>query len=92
MMELMFHQVNGIQSEVYVALLFTIGQANNYIPVLHKGSPGLGSNGWLQRLISVFLVGMSLYTSTCVRGCIFRLLFVGLGSWDPHDCPDLFDS
>jgi hypothetical protein len=76
----------------YAALLFAVGQANNYIPALHKGSPGLGSNGWLQQLISVFLVGMSLYTTACVRGCIFRLLFVGFGSWDPPDCPDLFDS
>ncbi|KAJ6576560.1 membrane bound O-acyl transferase family-domain-containing protein [Mycena vulgaris] len=76
----------------YTALLEVVGLAARSIPVLHKDSHGLGSNGWLQQLLSVFTLGMSLYTSACLRGCIFRILFVGLGVWDPHECPDLFDS
>ncbi|KAF8216594.1 membrane bound O-acyl transferase family-domain-containing protein [Mycena galopus ATCC 62051] len=76
----------------YAALLVAVGRATTSIPTLHKGSPGMGSNGLPQQLLSVLLVGMALYTSACLRGCVFRLLFVSLGLWDPHDCPDLFDS
>ncbi|KAK7012864.1 acetyltransferase sirH [Favolaschia claudopus] len=81
-----------VQFAVHAFALLVIGRAASSVPVLRTGSPGLGSNGWLQRLLAVLLLWSSLYTCARVRGCAMRIVFVGLGFWDPYECPELFDS
>ncbi|KAJ7759240.1 membrane bound O-acyl transferase family-domain-containing protein [Mycena metata] len=82
----------GIHLAFHTILLLAVGRAITSVPTLQRGSHGMGSSGWSLRLLSVFLLGTSLYTSACLRGCIFRLLFVGLKVWQPEECPYLFDS
>ncbi|KAJ7631226.1 membrane bound O-acyl transferase family-domain-containing protein [Roridomyces roridus] len=76
----------------YALLLDGAGRATRFVPVLHTGSRGLGSEGLLQQFLSVSLFWTILYAAASLRGCCHRLFFVGANLWNHHDCPDLFNS